>query len=102
MVSSGVMAVPIRRGGDWPAGTSYPIERGRPPARGDLIVMTLPDGEPAPAGWTRVAGGCWRYADGTETVFPFPAAWFTGAEPAKLDEPIVHDGSGTVARWTPR
>lgn len=75
------MPVPTVRGSD-PSGSWFTPDDGRPPLPGDLIMMTLPDGAPTPPGWTRVTGGCYRYADGTERGFPWPAAWFAGVEPA--------------------
>ena len=46
-----------------------------PPQPGNLLVMVLPVGEPAPLGWTPIdARYAWRISDGTETHFPHPVA----------------------------
>lgn len=54
------------------------VARENPPRVGDLILMALPPDTPPPAGWTRTPKGdaCYRYSDGTELRFPFPAIWY--------------------------
>jgi hypothetical protein len=70
-----------------------------PPVAGDLIIVTLPEGEPVPAGWTEVrandgARACYRTATGHETSFPFPSAGF---DPATVRPDGMADQRGMSA-----
>jgi hypothetical protein len=59
----------------------HALSWGQPPRRGDLIVMELPDGAEVPPGYSRIPGGCWKRADGSDsTVFPYPTAWYSGVD----------------------
>jgi hypothetical protein len=72
------MATSIRRPG---SDEVVYVVRGERPVRGDFIVMELPETEPIPPGYTllgQIDGNryCAKTADGTETSFAHPAAWY--------------------------
>lgn len=72
------MAVPTFKGHI--GGEPPYVAHENPPVKGDLIVMGWPIDADPPPGWTLTSNKayCWRYADGDEYGFPFPAAWFSG------------------------
>lgn len=74
------MAVTIRGEDGWSC-EWHTVDFGDPPRAGDLIRMKIPETAPLPAGFTRTNGVAWKRSDGTETGFPFPAAWFYGVDP---------------------
>jgi hypothetical protein len=75
--------------------TTQMMTTGELPALGDLIVMELPAGEQAPAGWTEIQGpvdrACWHYVIGGES-WPtrFPSIVLRGAQVA------TDEGSGVL------
>jgi hypothetical protein len=84
------MAVPPIHGTE-PPGRTYTLSEGEPPATGDVIVTFLPPAYTTPPGWTRNGPVLWRFAEGGETAFPGPAAWF---RPSDVDADGMADPSG--------